>query len=1011
MKEIHAQIESESSKDKIVIPFFFWNSGSPLQRSVKGMLKVFVARILQQSPNVHETILLPYKRRKSAALTEIGLDWEISDLKNMLLALLSSEHSSMAITFLVDALDECDDTSIRDLFLLFEDLCIRRSSVRVNVCVSSRQIPIVVSEKYSGFSLEEKNQNDIANCVKDKLMEFKLEEERSLLQEVQQEIITKANGNFLWAELVMIRIKAEFDDGNTLATFRKSLSELPDKLTTLFEKILTKVPQRYHEERDRLLGIILCSHRPMNISEVRIAMAMSTAETRFSSHREIESSPHVIRTDVDMVKVIGSRCGGLVETKKLKDTPWAVQFYHQSVRDYLAEKDKVAECDSAGRYRIFLQGHSTLSKACVRYSTLPELRSLCIDLRSVAGFEDDLDGEFESISRNKYPFLGYAINNWMQHCEKAETSGIAQTDEIQRFEDDGSEKFETWLELYNACALGPSLAPDTTPFLIAVMYNLKDFVLKRLEQGVDLSLPIQRFGQYLHAAAICGQEAMINILITHGAEVNAIGGAYHTALQAAAHSGSKDAVEALLNAGGDIGLQGGYYGDPLYASAYQGHTDIVDLLLNRGAKVADDGGYNRNALRAAAETGRNSVVQTLLARGADASAYDETRANILFWAVYSSSESTVKVLIEKGTDIRTWILPGFTILHWLSLYGHEDTVALSLSKGAEIEEPDFNGSTPLHWAASNFHPGVLESLIEAGCDSKVANNYAITPLHFAAGQAGLAQIQVLLDGGADLYARDLMGFSVLHYAALNRNAEVLGCLLDDDLDLDLETEDVVGRRPIHIAAEFGCLNSLRLLADKPVDLEGRDFDGGSILHAAARHKSEDALLFCLKKKIDVSMGDNADMTALHHVFVQPSRLPRLTYLPRFVDYARHEIQRMWNKSNPKRRRRKNKKGEAKNDEWMRLESSDGEKGQSSKTAKINLLLNAGADIDAQDENGNTALHLASSAGNVSAVRTLLLGNANHRLSDSRGSLPIDVASCEEVREILSTVPVNRGRKT
>ena len=74
-------------------------------------------------------------------------------------------------------------------------------------------------------------------------------------------------------------------------------------------------------------------------------MALSMAKNLFSSYNEIESSPDVPRTDIEIIKMINSRCGGLVETKKLKNNTSAVQFVHQSVRDYLADKDKVAECE------------------------------------------------------------------------------------------------------------------------------------------------------------------------------------------------------------------------------------------------------------------------------------------------------------------------------------------------------------------------------------------------------------------------------------------------------------------------------------------------------------------------------------------------------------------------------------------------------------------------------------------------------------------------------------------
>ena len=88
MKEIHSSIETSSSRDTIVIPFFFKNSGKFLQKSMNGMLRVFVAKILQHAPDIQNAVLLAYQRM-SFTITDDDLEWLISDLRKMLRALLT----------------------------------------------------------------------------------------------------------------------------------------------------------------------------------------------------------------------------------------------------------------------------------------------------------------------------------------------------------------------------------------------------------------------------------------------------------------------------------------------------------------------------------------------------------------------------------------------------------------------------------------------------------------------------------------------------------------------------------------------------------------------------------------------------------------------------------------------------------------------------------------------------------------------------------------------------------
>ncbi len=59
-----------------------------------------------------------------------------------------------------------------------------------------------------------------------------------------------------------------------------------------------------------------------------------------------------------------------------------------------------------------------------------------------------------------------------------------------------------------------------------------------------------------------------------GADVNAQGSQYGTALQAAASYGKTETVRLLLNKGADINVQGGYFGTALHAAAWRGITEI-----------------------------------------------------------------------------------------------------------------------------------------------------------------------------------------------------------------------------------------------------------------------------------------------------------------------------------------------------------------------------------------------------------------------------------------------------
>jgi hypothetical protein len=67
---------------------------------------------------------------------------------------------------------------------------------------------------------------------------------------------------------------------------------------------------------------------------------------------------------------------------------------------------------------------------------------------------------------------------------------------------------------------------------------------------------------------------------------------------------------------------------------------------------------------------------------------------------------------------------------------------------------------------------------------------------------------------------------------------------------------------------------------------------------------------------------------------------------------------------------------------------------------IVLLLEANADVDAVDENGNTPLHLAAKFGPVETVEELIAANANLEKADSQGCTALHLAADSYVREYV-----------
>jgi ankyrin repeat protein len=149
-------------------------------------------------------------------------------------------------------------------------------------------------------------------------------------------------------------------------------------------------------------------------------------------------------------------------------------------------------------------------------------------------------------------------------------------------------------------------------------------------------------------------------------------------------------------------------------------------------------------------------------------------------AVSSGDLETVKRLIEKGESPNTQDALGLPLLHIAASSGYADVCRFLIEAGAEINEKDRSAAAALHHAARRHNVEIVSILLEAGADVNQAPAGGITPLMAALGAEDLYNervspaksfskkvdetLAVLIKHGADLNAVGPEGYSALHFA-------------------------------------------------------------------------------------------------------------------------------------------------------------------------------------------------------------------------------------------------------
>ncbi|KAJ7242059.1 ankyrin repeat-containing domain protein [Mycena rebaudengoi] len=143
----------------------------------------------------------------------------------------------------------------------------------------------------------------------------------------------------------------------------------------------------------------------------------------------------------------------------------------------------------------------------------------------------------------------------------------------------------------------------------------EEMVCILIQNGADVN--VRGDGSKGSALMMAKNEAIARILLKHGADVNAVGGWYGTALHKASCLGMEERVRLLIEHGANIEARGGSdEGTALQVAAFRGKERTARILLENGADVHAKGGRNGTAWEAAWTQGHKKLATLLFKFGA-----------------------------------------------------------------------------------------------------------------------------------------------------------------------------------------------------------------------------------------------------------------------------------------------------------------------------------------------------------------------------------------------------------
>lgn len=565
---------------------------------------------------------------------------------------------------ILDALDECPKSagtpSPRESVLELVEWLTKLGYPNLHVCVTSRPEADIkanlqplashcISLHDEGGQKEDIN-NYIVSFVKTDTNTRKWKQEEKEL--VINRLTEGANGMFRWVFCQLDSLRRCLP-----GRIRRALEELPSTLDATYERTLMDINEQNWVYAHRLLQCITVASRPLRVEELAEFLAFDLDEgdnPRFEAGWRPE----------DPEDAVLSTCSSLIAVVNVDGTA-VVQFSHFSVKEFLTS-NRIAR-GQVSRYYIPLEpAHLTVTRAC-----------LTVLLR--------LDSSVNKTTIENFPLAFYAAQFWVDHAKFGNLSLDAR-DAMQRIFDPTEPYFSAWAWLedydkFRQSISNTSTTPEIPPLHRAVLSDFGD-----IAEWLITSRSQDPNGHYgdgtpLYYASGRGNLDTAQLLIKHGADVNALGANGWRPVHAASTNGHLKTLHLLIGSGADIHARHEDW-TALYLAAGKGHLEVVRVLLESGADP-DVQRWNGTSLHRACQRGHLEVAQLLLKYGADINAPDGFGETSLHWAAMSGRPETARQLLERGANIHARNDEGMTPLQVASAAEHQDIVELLLQYDAE----------------------------------------------------------------------------------------------------------------------------------------------------------------------------------------------------------------------------------------------------------------------------------------------------------------------------------------
>lgn len=719
------------------------------------------------------------------------------------------------IVIVVDALDECDDA--REVAQTLGALADRANSNMKLVALSRDEVDIRHHlSSFAPLSIAAKSSDlrlFVSNQLEERTKSRKLRiKSPQLKDEILDRLVNQADGMFRWVACQMDHLC----DLPTDADRRKALQTLPPDLDTTYTRILERInKQGFPTQKlvQRVLFWLIDDDYGIDAEQLCEAVSIEVGQENFDPESLLDAQE------------IALRCSSLV---RFSPDQTHLQIAHFTVEEYL--RYSISETDdSLAPYRVS-------SEHWNRYKAQTSITFLSMDtsIRRISDKDDFTNRRqsFASIASLWPEFVGRSLDNdTLALAKMLFTRGDALTKWIQYYVTDMIHMFDT-LRDRDVHAARDIARAGVLP--IACVLNIPDIATALIDDGYDVNQDCM-LGTPLHLAML-GED----IVWYHSGR-----GHYRKGKQ------EREKRESLVR----LLLEDGAATDQRYECDEHGSHSAFEIAFDKGfwslfldASILPD---SRFLTRLVDSDKLDKDVSDLVQRLRATSVPEELRTPL------SRLAMRTEMMPRRAVD------PASQASETLDLAGLSDLLVAACKQDDVI---------------------VVEHLIETyGLTSQIFNDITgQTQIGLALDNEAFRTVEYLLENDATLLDTSFGGESIWHIIVATGDEGLFETLVDATLDrgISLEaaasTEDMKGRKPVHIAA-LRSPKILEAMHRHGLSIDVQSLDGRSTFHYAAQAVFEKGpeslkLLSTMVVPSDIPAQDGS--TVAHDIFKNsPTGLP------------------------------------------------------------------------------------------------------------------------------------------